>query len=152
MEHTKGPDLCKSQQGNNKIGNTEGKGVFFPLTNFKCILWLWCSIIADTYPLLPIKSHYRQHVAQCEELIFLLFRSIFYHIENNSLEHPRRKWAINFFRDKLFLIKLINFGCSSMTSEGYITSLFFVALRPNAGHGLLILEVSRSHSTTHHIR
>jgi hypothetical protein len=26
-----------------------------------------------------------------------------------------------------------------------------VALRPNAGHGLLIIEVSRSH-TTHHIR
>jgi len=33
-------------------------------------------------------------------------------------------------------------------------SLFFspVALRPNAGHGLLILEVSRSHTTTHHSR
>jgi len=29
---------------------------------------------------------------------------------------------------------------------------FFMALRPNAGHGLLILEVSRSHSTTHHSR
>jgi len=27
-----------------------------------------------------------------------------------------------------------------------------VALRPNAGHGLLILEVSRSHATTHHTR
>jgi len=25
-----------------------------------------------------------------------------------------------------------------------------VALRPNAGHGLLILEVSRSYTTTHH--
>ena len=31
-------------------------------------------------------------------------------------------------------------------------SPFFVALRPNAGHGLLIIEVSRSHTTTHHIR
>jgi hypothetical protein len=30
-------------------------------------------------------------------------------------------------------------------------SFFFVALRPNAGHGLLTLEVSRSH-TTHHSR
>ena len=31
--------------------------------------------------------------------------------------------------------------------------IFFppVALRPNAGHGLLILEVSRSHTATHHI-
>jgi hypothetical protein len=27
-----------------------------------------------------------------------------------------------------------------------------VALRPNAGHGLLILEVSTSHTTTHHSR
>jgi len=30
--------------------------------------------------------------------------------------------------------------------------LFFVALWPNAGPGLLIHEVSRSHSTTHHSR
>jgi len=30
--------------------------------------------------------------------------------------------------------------------------IFFVALRPNAGHGLLIHEVSRSHTKTHHIR
>ena len=30
--------------------------------------------------------------------------------------------------------------------------LFSVALRPNAGHGLLILEVSWSHTTTHHSR
>ena len=29
---------------------------------------------------------------------------------------------------------------------------FFVALRPNAGHDLLIFEVSRSHTTTHHSR
>jgi len=29
---------------------------------------------------------------------------------------------------------------------------FAVVLRPNAGHGLLILEVSRSHTTTHHSR
>jgi len=31
--------------------------------------------------------------------------------------------------------------------------LFFsVALRANAGHGLLILKVYRSHTTTHHSR
>jgi len=30
--------------------------------------------------------------------------------------------------------------------------LFPVALQPNAGHGLHILEVSRSHTTTHHSR
>jgi hypothetical protein len=28
--------------------------------------------------------------------------------------------------------------------------LFFVALQPNTGHGLLILEVSRSHKRTYH--
>ena len=31
-------------------------------------------------------------------------------------------------------------------------NFFPVALRPNAGHGLLVLEVSRSHITTNHIR
>jgi hypothetical protein len=30
--------------------------------------------------------------------------------------------------------------------------VFFVALRPNAGHGFLILDVSRSHTTTHYSR
>jgi hypothetical protein len=30
--------------------------------------------------------------------------------------------------------------------------IFFVALRPNAGQGLLILEVSRSHTTTYNSR
>jgi hypothetical protein len=30
--------------------------------------------------------------------------------------------------------------------------LLSVALRPSAGHGLFILEVSRSHTTTHHSR
>jgi hypothetical protein len=29
---------------------------------------------------------------------------------------------------------------------------FLWALRPNAGHSLLILEVSTSHTTTHHSR
>ena len=36
----------------------------------------------------------------------------------------------------------------------FLAAIYFfsVALRPNAGHGLLILEVSRSHTTTHHSR
>ena len=38
-----------------------------------------------------------------------------------------------------------------MTLYG-ICFFFFVALRPNAGQALLILEASRSHSTTHHSR
>ena len=37
--------------------------------------------------------------------------------------------------------------------EIYRNKFFFVvALRPNAGHGLLILEVSRSHTMMHHSR
>ena len=34
----------------------------------------------------------------------------------------------------------------------FLHFFFPVALRPNAGHGLLILEVSRSYKTTHHSR
>ena len=34
----------------------------------------------------------------------------------------------------------------------FVCLLFPVALRSHVGHGLLILEVSRSHTTTHHIR
>jgi hypothetical protein len=34
----------------------------------------------------------------------------------------------------------------------YLYIFFFMALRPNAGHGLLILDVSRSHTTKHYSR
>jgi len=34
----------------------------------------------------------------------------------------------------------------------FYTTLFFVALLPNAGYGHLINEVSRSRTTTHHSR
>jgi len=40
--------------------------------------------------------------------------------------------------------------CSTLVSL-YIY-FFSVVLRPSTGHGLLILEVSRSHTTTHHSR
>jgi hypothetical protein len=33
-----------------------------------------------------------------------------------------------------------------LNNVSYFPRIFFVALRPNAGHGLLILEVSRSHT------
>jgi len=36
------------------------------------------------------------------------------------------------------------------SNEDFYFILFIVALRPNAGYGLLILEVSRSRTTTHH--
>jgi len=45
---------------------------------------------------------------------------------------------------------------SAFTYDNYISCYYFfffaVALRPNAGHGLLILQDSRSHTTKHHSR
>ena len=40
-----------------------------------------------------------------------------------------------------------------LREKDYVFLFFFpVALRHNASHGLLILEVSRSHTTMHHSR
>ena len=67
-------------------------------------------------------------------------------------------WAkLAFFVFKIFLLYRSN--CTKYNNVYFIlhlqvkTSFFFfaVALRPNAGRNL-ILEVSRSHTTTHHIR
>ena len=41
-------------------------------------------------------------------------------------------------------------GVTGQRTISFFFCFFAVALRPNAGHGLLILEVSRSHTTTHH--
>ena len=49
----------------------------------------------------------------------------------------------------LSVIKTTHFQIRAAIKD---TFFFAVALRPNAGHGLLILEVSRSHTTTHHSR
>jgi len=46
------------------------------------------------------------------------------------------------------LLSQLHFICrTALVKE---ETFFSVALRPNAGHGLLILEVSSSHTTTHH--
>jgi len=42
----------------------------------------------------------------------------------------------------------VGYAYGSAICKPYV--FFFVALRPNAGNGLLILEVSISHTTTHH--
>ena len=44
---------------------------------------------------------------------------------------------------------IVKTGCLSQTPTPFF---FTVVLRPNAGHGLLILEVSKSHTRTHHSR
>ena len=48
-------------------------------------------------------------------------------------------------------IQILYTGVTS-THMKCVLFFFFVAMRPNAGHGLPILEVSRSHTTTHHSR
>jgi len=54
---------------------------------------------------------------------------------------------------KFCCLKLYTFDNVILRSYLMAFTFFFaVALRPNAGHGLLILEVSRSHTTTHHSR
>jgi len=51
-----------------------------------------------------------------------------------------------------FKCRLIH-GEASTCFVAWISAIFFsVALRPNASHCVLILEVSRSHTTTHHSR
>ena len=42
--------------------------------------------------------------------------------------------------------------CVFSVGSTFIITFFPVALRPHAGQGLLILDVSRSHTTTHHSR
>jgi len=51
-------------------------------------------------------------------------------------------------------IKRRNYVCNLKVIYWFLITIFFfsVALRPNAGHGLLLLDVSRSHTTTHHSR
>jgi len=49
-------------------------------------------------------------------------------------------------------IRTGSFASSNITSYHLRKHFFSVVLRPNAGHGLLILDVSRSHTTTHHSR
>ena len=56
----------------------------------------------------------------------------------------------------IIIISLIQRFCKArvtvITYPSIPLRFFSVALQPNAGHGLLILEVSRSHRTTHHSR
>jgi len=47
---------------------------------------------------------------------------------------------------------LVNATGMTHLTQTTLKSFFPVALRPNAGHGLLFLEVSRSHTTTRHSR
>ena len=63
----------------------------------------------------------------------------------------REKWFVSGTRE-LELCTEMCVNEQRMCLEIIFPSFFLLALRPNAGYGLLIHEVSRSHTTTHHIR
>jgi hypothetical protein len=65
---------------------------------------------------------------------------------------PLEEWSAR--RRDLYLTTLATdkYLMTEAASSSKASFFFAVALRPNAGHGLLILEVSRSHTTTHHSR
>ena len=84
---------------------------------------------------------------------------IFYALgEISSLEMIRTKTILCYFHSYSDLRDDQKGRCVSMHSDIYFhyynQQIFFfaVALQPNACHDLLILEVSRSHTTTHHSR
>jgi hypothetical protein len=69
---------------------------------------------------------------------------------------PVQGWPLPLYILKIFFFNFdTNLSIIILLKCGHIFSpevLFFMALRSNAGHGLLIHEVSRSHTTTQHSR
>ena len=65
-----------------------------------------------------------------------------------------KKYSLYFYTyNKMLSWEVMYLSClQSYFSSAIFIRVFSVALRPNAGHGLLILEVSRSHTTTYHVR
>ena len=66
--------------------------------------------------------------------------------ETSSVNVPARNICCCFYP-----VMQVVYIYSSLFSQGFFF-FFPVVLRPNAGHGLLILEVSWSRTTTHHSR
>ena len=76
----------------------------------------------------------------------IYFGCIFILLSHLGFTHPN----VSFFQ-----ISSSNILCHSIISHTCHMppfTFFFVVLRPNAGHDLLILEDSRSHTATHHSR
>ena len=88
--------------------------------------------------LLSVCRSVRTYFAVCTQLsvIIVLYHQLLIQnlLEKNSSFFSSKTWILNRFVFYLFIF------------------LFAVALRPNTGHGLLLLDVSRSHTTTHHSR
>jgi len=66
----------------------------------------------------------------------------------NTVQPDRPQMSVKFNAKEVWFAWRI----PEKNTNTYWFFFFAVALRPNAGHGLLILEVSRSHTTTHHSR
>jgi hypothetical protein len=76
----------------------------------------------------------RYDVPAIEEIVSSRKKNCFISKHKNQSYHSLSRYKGKKFEWKLYQIE------------------FFVALRPNASHGLVILEVSRLHITTHHSR
>ena len=83
----------------------------------------------------------------CHRVATQLQLNVSYHIISVLISKAVSVQAIKAYRGSRGITPLI---LNPVTGRSHF--FFAVALRPNAGHGLLILEVSRSHTTTHHSR
>ena len=119
-----------------------------------------CSV-AQFLPLPVAQVHL--YIWQCEILLLvLLFWSLWTPLELPWWDTGGIIWiksvTNNIFFLKFSVIYSVCCACNNLHTPIYAhicmyAVFFFMALQPIAGHGLLILyEVSRSHTTTHHIQ
>ena len=94
--------------------------------------------VATCYSLFPVSSLHIHSTILLLQTIFFTYR----------LFNKRKTFNFN-ISHKISCYQTVN---KKFVAQ-YIFQSNFMALQPNAGHGLLILdEVSRSHTTTHHSR
>jgi hypothetical protein len=111
----------------NSSGRTVALGLKQPLTEMSTRSICWGS---------------RRPVCRAENLTTYVCR-LSWNLKTSDFRNPRclSRPVMGFF------LHLLN-----NNNHNTLWILFSVALRPNVRHGLLILEVSRSHTTTHHSR
>ena len=106
-----------------------------------------CDFVYDYEKILWIsRLRFSRKFANAEYVFVEIFCSEFDSSQAETAENTR----------EIFLASLseVWWHCTDFHEKSLLINIFSlpVALRPNAGHGLLILEVSRSHTTTHHSR
>ena len=141
------------------------------LLNVKCLFWFYLQLLSETF--LILRRTERHIINVCWSSCKVPVIPVMFQWNLNLLYTFSKNTQISSFMK----IRPVGPSCS-MRKDGtdrhdeansclsqflrtrlkyiyiyiYIFFFFAVALRPNAGHGLLIIEVSRSHTTTHHSR